>query len=176
MGWLASENENFDVARRHYIEAGKLMATVRSWLNLITVLSNLADIPSEGAPGFLAQAAWLAIRVESPPEETLDVIKSLLKKLGTEHETAPLLGAAAVFIARTRGQRHPDQEKLINNGMDMLRACAAARKIEPGEQFEQWLASNGLDDLERFMPALSSSLEAMVGEGEWLFDRKLVEE
>jgi tetratricopeptide (TPR) repeat protein len=176
MGWLASKNEDFDEARRLYIEAGKSLATVRAWLDLITVLSNLAHIPTEGALGFLAQAAWLAIRVESPAEETLNMIKALLEKLGTEHETAPLLAAAAVFIARTRGQRHPDHEKLINDGMNMLRACAAARKIEQEEQFQQWLAANGLDDLERFRPALSSSLEAMVGDGEWLFDRKLFEE
>jgi hypothetical protein len=60
--------------------------------------------------------------------------------------------------------------------MNTLGACAAAREIERQEQFEEWLTGNGLNDPGRFMPALSSSLEAMVGEGEWLFDRKLFEE
>jgi hypothetical protein len=101
---------------------------------------------------------------------------ALLKKLGAEHETAPLLGAAAFFIAHTRGQHHPDQEKLIKYGVDILGACAAARGIERQEQFDQWVIGNGLNDPERFMPALSSSLEAMVGEEEWLFDRKQFEE
>jgi tetratricopeptide (TPR) repeat protein len=176
MGSLASKNEDFDEARRLYFEAGKSMATIRAWLDLITVLSKLAYIPSEDAPGFLAQAAWLTIRVESPAEETLNVIAALLEKLGTEHETAPLLGAAAFFIAHTRGRRHPDQEKLINSGMNMLRTCAAAREIEQEAQFEQWITSNGLNDPERFMPALSLSLETMVGEEEWLFDWKQFEE
>jgi tetratricopeptide (TPR) repeat protein/CHAT domain-containing protein len=176
MGWLASKNENFEEARRLFFEAGKLLATVGSWPDLIIVLSNLADIPSEGAPGFLAQAAWLTTRVESPVEGTLNVIATLLEKLGTEHETAPLLGAAAVLIAQTRGRHHTDQEKLINYGMNMIGACAAARGIVRQEQFEQWLTRNGLNDPDRVMPALSSSLEAMVGEEEWLFDRKQFEE
>jgi tetratricopeptide (TPR) repeat protein len=176
MGWLASKNEDFDEARRLYFEAGKSMATIRAWLDLITVLSNLADIPSEGAHGFLAQATWLTIRIESPAVKTLNVIAALLEKLGTEHETAPLLGAAAFFIARTRGRHHPDQEELINYGMSMLVACAAAREIEQEAQLEQWITSNGLIDPEQFMPALSSSLEAMVREEEWLFDRRQFEE
>jgi tetratricopeptide (TPR) repeat protein len=176
MGWLASEKEDFDEARRLYIEAGKSMATGRSWMGLITVLSNLANLPIEGALGFLAQAAWLAIQVESPAKETLNVIAALLDKLGIEHETAPLLGAAASFIAYVRGRHHPEQERLIQGSVNMLVACAAVRRIEQKAQFEQWLTINGLKDPERVLPALLSALEAIVSEEEWLFDRKQFEE
>jgi tetratricopeptide (TPR) repeat protein/CHAT domain-containing protein len=175
MGWLASEKEDFDEARRLYIEAGKSTVTVRSWLDLITILSNLANLPIEGALGFLAQAAWLAIQVESPAKETLNVIAALLDKLGIEHETAPLLGAAASFIAYVRGQHHPEQERLIEGSVNMLVACAAVRRIKQEAQFEQWLTINGLKDPERVLPALLSALEAMVSEEEWLFDRKQFE-
>ena len=75
----------------------------------------------------------------------------------------------------SHGQRHPEQEKLINYGINMLGACAAARKIEQQDQFQQWFTSNGLNDPNQFMPALSSSLEAMVVKEEWLFDRKLLD-
>jgi tetratricopeptide (TPR) repeat protein len=175
MGWLASKNEDFAEARRLYIEAGKSQATIRAWLDVITTLWNLANLPIGGVLGFLVQAAWLTIRVESPAEMTLNVIATLLDTLGTEHKTAPLLGAAAFFIANTRGRHHPDEEKLINYGMNMLGACAAARKIEQEAHFKQWLANNDLNDPEQFLPALSSTLEAMVNEEEWLFDRKQFE-
>ncbi|HKX32845.1 MAG TPA: hypothetical protein VJ302_34505 [Blastocatellia bacterium] len=55
----------------------------------------------------------------------------------------------------------------------MLGACAEARKLEP-DQFKQWFVSEGLNDPSRFPPALNAALEAMVGDGEWLFDRELV--
>ena len=176
MGWLAAKNEDFDEARRLFFEAGKSLAAIRAWPDLITVLSNLSALPIEGAPGFLAQAAWLTIRVESPVETALSLTAAMLEKLGTEHEMAPLLAAVAFYIIRTRGQHHPEQEKLINYGMNMLGACAAARKIERQDQFQEWFTSEGLNDPNRFMPTLSSALEAMVGEEEWLFDRRLFKE
>jgi hypothetical protein len=58
----------------------------------------------------------------------------------------------------------------------MLGACAAARKIERQDQFQEWFIVEGLNDPNRFMPALSSALEAMIGEEEWLFDRRLFRE
>ena len=60
---------------------------------------------------------------------------------------------------------------LIQEAINMLGACAKARKIEEQDQFEQWFAGEGLNDPSRFMPILSHALEAMVGEEGWLFDR-----
>jgi tetratricopeptide (TPR) repeat protein len=173
MAWMAGEQKDFEEARRLYFEAGKSLRIVQSWLNLITVLSNLSTLPIDGANEYHAQAVWLTIRVEAPAHDALNLIAKILSTLGVEHEIAPLLAAAALFIAQTRGQNHPEQVMLVQYAMDMLGICAEARKNENQEQFQEWFVKEGLNDPNRFLPRLSSALESMVSEEEWLFDRDL---
>jgi hypothetical protein len=55
----------------------------------------------------------------------------------------------------------------------MLAACAEARNIQQARILD-WVRSEGLDDPSRFLPALERALEALAGEGGWLFDRRLL--
>jgi tetratricopeptide (TPR) repeat protein len=171
--WLFGRQGDFEEQRRLNLEAAKMLACNRAWIDLISVIGNLGISPLDGASGFLAQAVWLTIHVEFPVEEALELINQMLMKLGGENDSAPLIAAGALYIARVRGQHHPKYEQLIRYGISRLAVCAEARKIGP-DQFEQWVVGEGLDDPARVLPQLLSRLESMVGEEEWLYDRRLV--
>ncbi|MGH9831735.1 MAG: hypothetical protein ACRD9Y_01895, partial [Blastocatellia bacterium] len=81
----------------------------------------------------------------------------------------------AILLVQTRGENHPRQQEMLQGASGMLMACAEARGVEP-EKIESWLESEGLNDPNRFAPELIVRLEAMVGAGEWLFDRRMLGE
>jgi hypothetical protein len=103
----------------------------------------------------------------------VDVAAALLAKLGSGTATAPLVATTAWFLVQTRGKQHPKQEEIHKRGFQLLIQCAKARQIQP-EQFEDWFAREGLNDPNRFLPALDRALETLVGENGWLFDRQLL--
>ncbi len=173
MAWLAGQQGDAKEARRLNLEAARALSDVRAWLDLAAVLWNLGVSGGPNAPAFLAQAMWLALRVEVPAEDALNLSGALLQRLGAQHEIAPQLAMAAILLAQTRGAAHPDQEQMLRYGSGMLMACAQARGIGE-EQLEDWLAREELSDPNRFVPALSAALEAMVGAEDWLFDRRTV--
>jgi tetratricopeptide (TPR) repeat protein len=174
MGWLAGKQGDFEEERRLYLEAAKLLSAVRAWLDLVTALNNLGSGDNDDALVFLAQALWLVLRVEVPVKMSLDLTAAVLGKIGVEHYIAPWLGTVAMFIAQIRGQNHPEQEKIFQSAIDLLGICAEARNIKGQDQVEQWIVNEGLNDPKHFLPPLNEALEAMVGEGKWLFDHRLV--
>jgi tetratricopeptide (TPR) repeat protein len=173
MAWLAWEQGNTNEARRLYLDAANLLASVRAWIDLAGALSNLG-VNSEDGIVYLAQALWLALRVDVPVKESIMFTIGILMKVGVEADISPLLGTVVVYFVGTRGRLHPERVDLQRRGINMLIACAAARNIKEQSLFDQWMVSEGLHDRNRYLPALSSALEAMVGEDEWLFDRQLV--
>jgi hypothetical protein len=173
MAWLAGRQGNAEEERRLNLEAARALSDVRSWLDLVTVLGNLGSSGGEDDTVFLAQAMWLALRVEVPAAKSLNLAAAMVEKLGVEHEVAPQLAMAAILLVQMRGESHPQQQEMLQGASGMLMACAAARGVEP-EKIEGWMAGEGLNDPNRFMPELVVRLEAMVGAGEWLFDRRVV--
>ncbi len=173
MAWLAGRQGDAEEERRLNLEAARALSDVRSWLDLVTVLGNLGSSGGEDDAVFLAQAMWLALRVEVPAEDALTLAAAMIEKLGVEDEVAPQLAMAAIWLVQMRGENHPQQQEMLQGALGMLMACAAARGVEP-EQIEGWMEREGLNDPDRFAPELMARLEAMVGAGEWLFDRRAI--
>jgi len=173
MAWLAGQQGDAEEERRLNLEAARALSDVRSWLDLVTVLGNLGSSGSEDDAAFLAQAMWLALRVEVPAEDSLNLAAAMIEKLGVDHEVAPKLAMAAILLVQMRGENHPQQQEMLQGASGMLMACAAARGIEP-EKIESWLESEGLNNPNRFAPELMAGLEEMVEAGEWLFDRRML--
>ena len=172
MAWAAHQQEDHGRACQLNIEAARALASVRAWPDLCTVLGNLGASQASDAQGFLAQALWLGLRVELPPSRLLNLAASLLQKIGLEAPVAPLLASAAMHLVQKRAGSRANRDELQRKAAEMLAACAAARKVEQ-DKVEEWLVSEGLNEPDRVLPALSLALEALVGEEDWLFDRQL---
>jgi len=155
------------------LEAGRGLATVRAWLDLVIVLGNLGESEAPDALAFLAQALWLCMYVEASVEYVSCRISTFVDKVGPGADIAPLVAAYALFLMETRGGDHPKREELTRLALGMLAACANARNVPP-EGFREWLHAERLDEPAALVPTLRRALEGLVGEHEWLFDRTLL--
>jgi len=155
------------------IQAARTLADVRAWPDVIIVLGNLGSNESPQAICFLAQALWLSLQTTAPLDDSVLTAAKLHQKIGPDSEDGPSVAAAAVYFAATRGESHPKKDELQDLASRMLGACAQARNLTQ-EQFETWVASEGLLDPSRWRPKLEGSLAHLVGDDKnWLFDRSL---
>ena len=171
MAWAAGRTGD---AARHFelnLEAARMLGEVRAFGDLLTVAANLGSSDEAGREAYLAQAVWLASRIQAPLGATLDIAAALVSRLGPSSQLSPWVAATALSLVMTRGQQHPQLEQLQQGALSVLGACAEAREIAP-EDLRDWMMREGLLDPKRFLPALFEGLEALIGET-WLFDRSL---
>src|SRR5262245_21640766 len=98
----------------------------------------------------------------------------LVEKETTEEERTETARRAANYLYQARWQTGTGVG--MEEALEIFRLGMEAREQGIAAEVGGKIARSLLNDPERFMPALSLSLEAMVGEEEWLFDRKLFEE
>jgi len=170
MAWAAGKEGDAARKRELNLQAARALAAIHAYLDLVTVLGNLGVSDAEHARAFLAQAFWLTVRVQVSAENTLERAAALLEKIGVAHPAAPLVATTAFFLAQTRSAEHPEREKLLHYGINLIGACAQARGIAE-DKFGEWFEGAKLNDPEYFLPALDAALVEMVGDKEWLFER-----
>ena len=124
MAWLAWQQGDHEKARMLNLQAAKAFASIRAWLNLVTVLGNLGHTGASDASVFLAQAFWLAMRVEIPLDEALSLAAALIEKLGPGADAVPSIAIAGIFLVQTRGKDHPQHEEIQEQALSLLAACA----------------------------------------------------
>jgi tetratricopeptide (TPR) repeat protein len=173
LAWAAGTSGDAKEERRLNLEAAQAFVEVRAWPDLIGVLWNLSTSNGEDTIACLAQALWLASRIGVSLEMSIKLAAELLRHLGPTNELASLLAAGAMSFVNTRGENHPERELYKQIALGMLSICTQARGIETQEALDEWVEREGLLDPERFVPQLDAALVAMVGDGEWLFDRRL---
>jgi tetratricopeptide (TPR) repeat protein len=174
MAWAAGQNGDRLQELDLNIQAARTLADVRAWPDVIIVLGNLGSSESPQAICFLAQALCLSLQTTAPHDDSVMTAAKLLQKMGPDSEHGPSVAAAAVYFAATRGESHPKKDELQDLASRMLGACAQARNLTQ-EQFETWVASEGLLDPSRWRPKLEGSLAHLVGDDKnWLFDRSLL--
>jgi tetratricopeptide (TPR) repeat protein len=170
MAWAAGQQGDRERNRHLNLEAVQALAAMRAWLDVITVLRNLGTSEDSGAPGFLAQALWLASRVQAPLEDSVETAAALFQKLEPTGEDALAVAMTAVALSQVRGRQHPQRERFQNYAFGMLGACATARQI-PEDELQNWLESLPFAD---WQPALDRAVERIVGDSPWMFDRRAV--
>jgi len=173
MAWLAASQGDRQQARTLYLQSAQLVAAIQAWPDLATVLGDLGALDEEDATAFLGQALWLALHVQVPLKNLLDLASALLQKLGFDAETAPLFATAAAMRVLAQGPEYPEAEQLRDRALELLWQCAEKRGIE-AEQFEGWLTGQRLNDPDHVFSAAERALAELVGDANWLFDRKMV--
>jgi tetratricopeptide (TPR) repeat protein len=171
MAWAANKSGDFSEVSSLSHNAAVALAAARHWPDLATVIQNLGGYDQANCARYLAQALWLVLRLQSPSLGSANAAR-LLQAVGVEAPAAPLLAAAALWLAqREVGEQQSESQDLAQR---MLAACAAQRGIPP-EESNAWVEREGLLDPARFLPELDRALEALVGDDGWLFDRSLVD-
>ena len=169
MAWAAGKAG--DHARRDQLNvlAARALGSVRAYLDLITVLANLGASAQQEGEIFAAQAAWLVLRVQAPIDKSFRVVRQLFNLVATGDPLEALLGAAAMIVIATRGENHPQRDKLREEAAKMLSIAAGNAGIESPEAFRQWFTENRLSESAHVFPRLLALLEQRIADG-WLFD------
>ncbi len=170
MAWATGrDNDHFRAAvlNRQALQA---LSQISAWLDVVTVLDNLADFVDDGESlSCVAQALWLSLRIGVPVGQVLNLCAELLHKTGGETaEHAPLLGAAEMYVVNTRGMGHPKLEELRQYAVGLLLACIIGQGVAE-DGIPQWLAERELLDVAKLLPALDKLLSQWVTD--WAFDR-----
>ncbi|MEH1922388.1 tetratricopeptide repeat protein [Nostoc sp.] len=145
------------------------LAQISAYSDLVTVLSNLGLTDESNGLVYLAQAIWLTLRIQAPLVDTIQLISALYNKVPQSDELEAVLGATAMFLCNSRGEGHPQLEKLQEDSFKIILGAANAQGIETQEAFGNWFTQQRLNDPEYFLPRLNQRLEEIVGDG-WLFD------
>jgi hypothetical protein len=81
-----------------------------------------------------------------------------------------LVGAAATILVATRGENHPQRERLREQAAKLLDNAAGNAGVQGPEAFQRWVAKNRLADSAHVFPRLLELLEQLIA-GRWLFER-----
>jgi hypothetical protein len=173
MAWLAGQQGDHQQARQLNLQSATALASVRAWLDLATVLGNLGTSQEQDGASFLAQAVWLAVRVEVPVDTAVSLAAALVEKLGPGSAEGPVLAAATAMVAAQRGQTHREREA-IRGASRLLARTAEARGIAE-ESWQDWCRGERLFDRQHVFAELDRLLAGLVGESAWLFDRRLLD-
>jgi len=171
MAWTADQSGDHARCDELYRQAAEALGSARAYIDLITVLGNLGASAQQDREIFAAQAAWLVvIKVQAPMDDSLGVLRLLFNLVAQGDPLKPLLGAAATIIAATRGENHPQREKLREEAAKLLSVAAGNAGIKSQEALQRWYETNRLADRDHVFPRLLALLEQLVGD-RWLFDR-----
>jgi tetratricopeptide (TPR) repeat protein len=170
MAWAAGQSG--DDARRDELnrQAARALGSAGAYVDLITVLGNLGSSAQQEREIYAAQAAWLVLRVHARVDVSLQVLNLLFNLVPQGDPLEPLLGGAATILIATRGENHPQREKLREEAGKLLSIAAGNAGIQTQEAFQQWFAKNRLNDSARVFPRLLELLEQLIAD-RWLFDR-----
>jgi tetratricopeptide (TPR) repeat protein len=152
-----------------YEQVVSTLAQISAYSDLVTVLSNLGLTDESNGLVYLAQAIWLTLRIQAPLSQTIQLINSLYNKVPQGDELEAVLGATAIFFCNSRGEGHPQLEKLQEDSFKIISGAANAQGIETEEALANWFVQQRLNDPEYFLPRLNQHIEEIVGDG-WLFD------
>ncbi|WP_238178408.1 tetratricopeptide repeat protein [Calothrix sp. 336/3] len=153
-----------------YLQVADILGKIRDYINLRTVLSNLCVTDENQGIIYLAQAAWLCLRVQIPLTATVETFEAMYNSVPQGDEMEALLGRTAVYLCQVRGANHPQLEELQQRSFKILAGAAVAQAIETQEAFDTWIEQQQLNNPEYFIPRLVEKLAEIVGDG-WLFER-----
>jgi len=160
-----------DIARQLdlYLQAAAALAQVRAYLDLVTVLCNLAVADEINSFIYLAQALWLSLRIQRPLPSTINLIRAVFNGVQQGDELEALLGATALFFCNQRGEGHPQLAELQELSIELISIAASNQGVETSEALQTWFIQQRLNEPEYFLTQLNHHLEGLVGD-RWLFD------
>ncbi len=170
MAWVAGRDNDHSHAAVLNRQALQALVQISAWLDVVTVLDNLADSVDDGESlSCVAQALWLSLRIGVPVGQVLKLCAELLHKTGgVAAEHAPLIGAVAIYVVQTRAMGHPKLEELRQYAGGMLVACIIGQGVHE-DGIPQWLTEQELLDAAKLLPAVDKLLSHWVTE--WAFDK-----
>jgi tetratricopeptide (TPR) repeat protein len=169
MAYIAGEQGDKARELELNIQAAQALGQVKAYVDLLTVLGNLGVAAETNGLNYLAQAAWLSLRIRVPLPSAIQLLFALFNRVPQGDDLEVLSAAMAMFLCATQGEGHPQIEQLQDAALRMLSAAASARGIESEAALMEWFNQQQLNQPNVFMPQLDQRLVESIGDT-WLFD------
>jgi len=122
----------------------------------------------------LGHGVWLSVTYPVEPEYSINMLNNVINETMDDADGAALAAITAHFIVdqRTEGKKRDDLKVLTSN---MLAKVALRHsKVETQLGLDVWMDKLGLREPDVFLPRMSMVVGAIVGDGNWWFDRELL--
>jgi len=119
----------------------------------------------------LGHGVWLSVTYPLEPEYSINMLNYVINETADDADGAALAAITAHFIVdhRSEGQQRDDLKVLTSN---MLAKVALRHsKVETQVGLDVWMDKLELRDPDVFLPRMGMVVGAIVGDGNWWFDR-----
>ena len=119
----------------------------------------------------LGHGVWLSVTYPLEPEYSINMLNCVVNETSDDADGAALAAITAHFIVdhRSEGKKRDDLKVLTTN---MLAKVALRHsKVETQTGLEVWMDKLELRDPDVFLPRMGMVVGAIVGDGNWWFDR-----
>ena len=119
----------------------------------------------------LGHGVWLSVTYPLEPEYSINMLNNVVNETSDDADGAALAAITAHFIVdrRSEGKKRDDLKVLTTN---MLAKVALRHsKVETQTGLEVWMDKLELRDPDVFLPRMGMVVGAIVGDGNWWFDR-----
>lgn len=119
----------------------------------------------------LGHGVWLSVTYPLEPEYSINMLNYVVNETTDDADGAALAAITAHFIVdqRSEGKKRDDLKVLTTN---MLAKVALRHsKVETQMGLDVWLDKLDLRDPDVFLPRMGMVVGAIVGDGNWWFDR-----
>ena len=120
----------------------------------------------------LGHGVWLSVTYPVEPEYSINMLNNVINETTDDADGAALAAITAHFIVdqRSEGKRRDDLKVLTSN---MLAKVALRHsKVETQMGLDVWMDKLDLREPDIFLPRMSMVVGAIVGDGNWWFDRE----
>ncbi|MDX2504347.1 MAG: hypothetical protein QNL62_07710 [Gammaproteobacteria bacterium] len=122
----------------------------------------------------LGHGVWLSVTYPMEPEYSINMLNNVINETSDDADGAALAAITAHFIVdhRSEGKKQEDLKVLTSN---MLAKVALRHsKVENQVGLDVWMDKLELRDPDVFLPRMSLVVGAIVGDGNWWFDRDVL--
>lgn len=119
----------------------------------------------------LGHGIWLAITYPIDPEYSIVMLSYIVDETPADSDGAAVAAATAHYLVglRASDESHDSLSFLSTNLI--ARVAQRHSDVKSQEALEFWMEKLELNDPSLFLPRMSQVVDAIVGDGEWWFDR-----
>ncbi|MEK7431986.1 MAG: tetratricopeptide repeat protein [Cyanobacteriota bacterium] len=166
-------NKKNDTIKEYEIlnQAIKDLVNNSMWYNLSDAIVRLYNIDNEKNLYLLAQVLYLAFYTDVHVKNIFFSIVEILKTIGFEDESSPIIASSGVVLININ-IKPSDNQKIKDNIMESVIACALARKIKE-EDISNWITNEGLNDTDILGKKIEFVINNLVPLEKWFFDKEI---
>jgi hypothetical protein len=142
------------------------------WSDAVEACELLYQTDQPASIRALGHGVWLAVTYPIDPEYSIVMLSYVVDETPANSDGAAVAAATAHYIVGLRAtDENSDSLSFLTTNM-IARVAQRHSDVKSQEALEFWMEKLELNDPSVFLPRMGMVIDAIVGEGEWWFDRE----